>query len=86
MSKGLFISCDEATAICNKNQYKEASFWELVQLNLHVFRCKICGLYSKQNGKLTEVCEKHLQREPCEHKLSEPEKVVLKEKISKATE
>ncbi len=84
MSKGLFISCDEATTICNKNQYKEASFWELIQLNLHILRCKICGLYSKQNGKMTEACNKHLKKDDCEHTLSEEDKVILKEKIAQA--
>lgn len=84
MGRGLFISCEEATTICNKNQYKEASFWELIQLNLHVVRCKICGLYSKQNGKLTEVCNQHLKKEDCDHKLSEQEKAQLKEKLANA--
>lgn len=82
MGKGLFISCDEATAICTKNQYKEASFWELIQLNIHILRCKICGQFSKQNGKLTEVCNKHLQKEECEHSLTDAEKTVLKEKLA----
>ena len=84
MSKGLFISCDEATTICSKNQYKEASFWEKIQLSLHVFTCKICSLYSKQNGKLTELCNRHLEKEECEHKLTESDKVILKEEIAKA--
>ena len=84
MSKGLFISCDEATTICNKNQYKEASFWELIQLNIHILRCKICGMYSKQNTKITEVCSKHLRRVECEHKLTEIDKEVIKENLTKA--
>ena len=84
MSRRLFISCDEATTICNKNQYKEASFWELIQLNIHVMRCKICGLYSKQNGKLTEACNQHLKKPDCEHKLTEEEKTILKEKLAEA--
>lgn len=84
MSRGLFISCDEATIICNKNQYKEASFWELIQLNIHVFRCKVCGMYSKQNGKLSEVCDRHLHKEDCEHKLTEKDKKALKEKLAEA--
>ena len=82
MSRRLFISCDEATTICTKNQYKEASFWELVQLNIHVLRCKICGLYSKQNAKLSEACAKHLKKEECDHKLTEGDKALLKEKLA----
>lgn len=81
MSNKLFINCDEATTICTKNQYKEASFWEKIKLNIHLLRCKICGLYSKQNGKLTEMCNKHLQKIDCENKLSDNDKDVLKEKL-----
>ncbi len=81
MGNKLFISCDEATTICTKNQYKEASFFELIKLNIHLLRCKICGLYSKQNGKLTEMCNKHLQKDDCEKKLSKDDKEALKEKL-----
>jgi len=81
MGNKLFISCDEATTICTKNQYKEASFFELIKLNIHLLRCKICGLYSKQNGKLTEMCNKHLQKAECENKLSNDDKEALKEKL-----
>jgi hypothetical protein len=84
MSTKLFITCDEATTICTKNQYKEASFWEKIKLNIHLLTCKICGLYSKQNTKLTEVCDKHLHKPDCEHKLSETDKKVLKEKLAEA--
>jgi hypothetical protein len=84
MSNKLFISCDEATKICTKNQYKEASFWEKIRLNIHLFTCKICGMYSNQNTKLTEVCDKHLHKTDCEHKLSEKDKEVLKKKLIEA--
>ncbi|MFK5958888.1 MAG: hypothetical protein QM495_08480 [Lutibacter sp.] len=53
------ISCDEATKICDKNQYGEASLWEKIKLNLHLFLCKKCGLYSKQNTVLTKCYEAH---------------------------
>ena len=46
--------------------------------------CKICGLYSKQNTKITEVCNKHLQKPDCEHKLSDKDKEVLKKNLTKA--
>ena len=84
MSKKLFITCDEATTICTKNQYKEASFWEKIKLNIHLFTCKICGLYSKQNTKLTEVCDKHLHKTICDHKLSKEDKEVIKKNLTEA--
>ena len=82
MSNKLFISCDEATIICTKNQYKEASFFEKIKLNIHLLTCKICGLYSKQNTKLTQMCDRHLHKKECEHKLSDIDKKTLRQKLS----
>jgi len=49
------LTCDEATAICDKSQYNEASLREKIKLNIHLFLCKKCGLYSKQN-KVMSTC------------------------------
>jgi Zn-finger nucleic acid-binding protein len=54
MSK-LKLSCQEANHVCDKNQYKEASFWEKVKLNIHLIYCAACRKYSMRNGKLTKV-------------------------------
>jgi hypothetical protein len=55
MFKKLKITCDEATTICDKNQYGEATFKEKLKLQLHFLRCKICYLYTKQNTLLTKM-------------------------------
>ena len=55
MFKGLKITCDEATTICDKNQYGEATFMDKLKLNLHFMKCKICSLYTKQNTTLTKI-------------------------------
>ena len=69
------LTCDEATAICDKSQYKEASFWEIIKLKVHLFLCKKCGLYSKQN-KIMSTCLKKLEKVECQktHHL-EPEEI-----------
>lgn len=54
----MMISCDEASLICNKTQYKEASFWEVAKLRLHLFICKTCPQFTKKNTKLTSLCNK----------------------------
>lgn len=54
------ITCDEATEICDKYQYKEASLLEKIKLNVHLFLCKKCGLYSKQN-KMMSTCYRKLK-------------------------
>ena len=82
MSKKFFINCEEATSICNKNQYKEASWWEKMKLSFHLFICKSCGQYSKQNATLTKVCNKHLDKdEHYQYKLSNKDKKTLQHKI-----
>ena len=53
------LSCDEATKICDKNQYGEGSLWEKIKLSIHIFLCKKCGLYSRQNSIMTQCYEKH---------------------------
>ena len=76
------LSCDEATKICDKNQYKEASIWELIKLNIHLFLCKKCGLYTKQNTIMTKCYDKHQDQvkngSAC---LKEDEKEVMKEEL-----
>ena len=55
------LTCDEATKICDKSQYKEASIVEKIKLNIHLLLCKKCGLYAKQNSLLTKCYKKHKQ-------------------------
>ena len=37
----LFISCEEAHHICDKNQYGEATAWERFKLGIRLSWCKI---------------------------------------------
>lgn len=53
MFKNFKITCDEATTICDKSQYKEASLLEILRLNWHFLQCKVCKLYTKHNTKLS---------------------------------
>ncbi|MFP4847155.1 hypothetical protein [Winogradskyella sp. PE311] len=49
------LSCQEANHVCDKTQYKEASFWEKVKLNLHLLYCNACRKYTARNTKLTKL-------------------------------
>jgi len=53
MFKKFKITCDEATTICDKSQYKEASLLEILKLNWHFLYCKFCKLYAVQNNKMS---------------------------------
>ena len=51
----LSISCNNANHVCDKLQYKEATLWEKIKLNVHLIYCRACIEYSKNNQKLTKV-------------------------------
>ncbi|MEX1384136.1 hypothetical protein [Lutibacter sp.] len=52
------LTCNQATTICDKSQYKEATFWELLKLNLHIFLCKKCKKYANQNSIMSKCYNK----------------------------
>ena len=53
------LSCNQATTICDKNQYGEASLLDKIKLNVHILFCSKCGLYSKQNYMMSKCYEMH---------------------------
>lgn len=76
------LSCDEATKICDKNQYGEASLWEKIKFTIHLFLCKNCGLYSKQNRIMTQCYEKQkIVEKEKSHCLNEEEKECMKKEV-----
>ncbi|MHA7943094.1 glycine dehydrogenase [Formosa sp. 3Alg 14/1] len=53
MSK-LFLSCDEASHICDKFQYNESTFLERLKFKMHIVFCTLCKKHMFTNMKLTE--------------------------------
>lgn len=72
------ITCEEASNICTKSQYKEAGTWEIIKLKLHIFMCKNCAKFTKQNTALTSLCDKAGL-----NVLSESEKTAMKKDLEK---
>ncbi len=54
----MMISCEKAALICNKTQYREATFVEKMKLRFHLLVCKNCPEFAKRNTKLTTLCQK----------------------------
>ena len=75
----MMISCEKAANICDKAQYEEASGWDKIKLKFHLFMCKTCAKHSKDNTKLTSLCNQARLAV-----LSEEEKKKMKEIFSKA--
>lgn len=86
MSRKILINCEEATSICNKNQYKEASVWNKIKLNIHFLMCKYCKMYSSQNQIISILIGKHIN--PCDdsNKLSVEAKQILEKSIIRKME
>jgi transcription elongation factor Elf1 len=79
MFKTLKLTCDEATTICDKNQYGEASIKELIKLNIHLIKCRICGVYTKQNITLSNFYKRYAKRcKQLKHCMSEEDKETLR--------
>ena len=74
------LSCDDATAICDKSQYKQASLYELLQLRFHLWTCCFCRLYSKHNRLLTKAL-KHKKKTPRNCCLTAEEKEALQKEF-----
>lgn len=72
MGKKLFISCDEATTICDKSQYGEASLLDKIRLSMHLALCRHCKKYTKQNRVMSDLFGKFAT--PCEGSDHMPEK------------
>ncbi len=56
--KKIIIPCDEANHVCDKTQYKEASLWEKIKLNIHLIYCRACRKYTNKNTQLTKLVTK----------------------------
>ena len=72
MGKKFFINCDEATTICDKSQYGEASLYDKIRLNIHMIMCKHCRKYTKQNSLMTQLFGKFAT--PCDDSEHMPDK------------
>lgn len=77
-----FISCDEAKIICDKSQYGEAGFWDIIKLKLRLSWCHITRAYSSNNAKLTELMDES-KIQVLELNEKEEMQQKLQEKISK---
>ncbi len=72
------ISLEKAKRICTKSQYGEATWWELLQLNVYLLFSKDCVEFSTKNRKLTSLCE-----QADLNTLDENDKMAMKKELEK---
>ncbi len=82
MSK-IIIPCDEANHVCDKTQYKEATLWEKVKLNIHLIYCSACRKYTKNNTKLTKLIKGNGKVEPIATNAKEQLKSTFEKELAK---
>ena len=70
------MKCENANHVCDKNQYKEASFLERVKLTIHLIYCMACRKYSVRNNKLSDAIKMSDLKS-----ISKEDKKVLKERL-----
>ena len=80
MSKKILIKCDEATTICDKSQYGEATTFDKMRLSLHNFLCHRCKLYTEQNKVMTKIFKVHMHK-PVEQHLCDADKGALQKAL-----
>ena len=50
---GLMINCKDATNMISQKEERRLSFKQRIQLSIHLFICKVCDFFYKQNKVLT---------------------------------
>ena len=78
----VMIPCDEANHTCDKTQYKEATLWEKIKLNIHLIYCRACREYTKNNTILTKTIKSSKVEcldNDCKEKMKKEFDVALKE-------
>ncbi len=70
------MKCENANHVCDKNQYKEASFLERVKLTIHLIYCMACRKYSVRNNKPSDAIKMSNLKS-----ISKEDKKVLKERL-----
>lgn len=78
--KGLNISCKKAAELICRKEEKRISFWQRVQLNFHLFVCRVCKKLELQDRCIT----KHIAnlQQHCQGCLSEQEKQAILDKLN----
>lgn len=75
----VLISCKKAGEYCDRAQYKEVRWKDILKLRVHLMFCKCCRDHSKNNHHLTCLMEKAEL-----HKLTREEREHLKKLLEKA--
>jgi|LSQX01.2.fsa_nt_gb predicted anti-sigma-YlaC factor YlaD len=75
--------CQKTTKLCDKRECKEATFYEIIVIHLHLIRCKSCREYSKKTQKLSSILQKASIKKMCPH-IKQQLKTQFQEELNEA--
>jgi len=76
MEENIPKSCQEIALLSEKKQYKEASFWERLRIEIHILYCERCNKYEKDNKQLSSVLSDAKLDSLTDEEMKELEKIV----------
>jgi len=80
----LMLSCDTATMLITKSEYKKLNCIENIQLKMHLLGCKFCRRFKKQSEFISYAIKNdfaNLDNKNLKVELSDEQKEKLKEKL-----
>jgi len=76
----MMLSCDTATFLITKRDYKKLKCKETLQLKMHLMGCKLCRSFNTQSSFLSEKLQK-IQEEPPLVQLSSQKKAEIEQAL-----
>jgi len=80
MKPTLFISCQKATILIEKQQDVKLDFKTGLKLKFHLLLCKTCQQYNKQSVLMQNIMSKYFKNEGSTNEVDK-DNTALKEKI-----
>lgn len=77
----IMITCKKATFLVSKKEDKKISFWQAIQLRMHLAICSFCRRFEKQSWIIGENA-KHLH-DHADHLLSQEKKEQIQSTLDK---
>jgi hypothetical protein len=79
--KKVQYNCHKATFLIEKRTMKPLSFFEKLELRIHLAGCSVCRTYQKQSAVIGEMVHQILYSNKDHYHLNEEDKQVMEQRI-----
>ena len=80
------LDCHKATFLIEKRTMKKLSFFEQVELRIHLAGCSVCRTYKRQSYLIGQMVHQILYGQSNEYKLQDSDKKIMEERIEEEIE